>query len=417
MSRLVVTVVVAFLAAVVCALDGMHLVDEDGNAIDDTTTKRVPRVEQPRSVAVATEGSLFSLQRDYEVVVLAVWQQYDCSGCETMLKQFAEAASRCADLPAYSARFATLDAVEEADEYSYLLSEHPDAHWMVPAVLVLKRQYIMRLRKPPINFLVNENLARDLPRFVERMVGPELPVVRTADAFEARMKSPATEGVAFALWPGSDFAFEAIHRVVDVERLHSFYMVVDRDLADDTAFAKKYNPRDDIFVAYFTRPDGSVDTKSTSLGGTSAFDIQIGLVRKFIEDAKLERPGHEFDNLRKLRTDDTAPDSGPCTRTSKDGDAIVVNIDGYSLHSGSHIVTIGREKVLVGKDRGDLPALLTQKSLAGLCPGMRRRVVFPPMQHYHEDAMPPGLGVEDRARFEIKVHDWADDETGSDGAL
>jgi hypothetical protein len=408
LQRVMTVAVVVVFAAIAVADRGIKLVDSNGVVVGDADVKAVERVPMPKHVVAASEGTLWSLRRGNDVVVLAVTQQYDCDQCAATLRDFAIAASHFSDTPKGAVAFATLDAVEEADEYSLLIGEHPDAHWLVPSLLIVKRDFQERYRRPPFNFLLNENTARDLPKFVKRLIGPDTTTVATEDELLARVKDPATDRVSFAIWPWSQVARNAIERVVEDERLHSYFSVVkDGPLANQDDLRDRHNPGGDFFTAHVVNDKDEVEVFGTSLAGAKTYSAQVNGIREFVTRHKLRRPGHQHDGKTEIETEDYLPDNScegkPVVKRT---DRIVASATGTNIHTGSKFMSFEHATFDVSQGRGELPPNIARTAFLGLCAPARRVIVLPPRQHFRvEGGLPQGVGVEDGLRIEVTLHE------------
>ena len=268
---------------------------------------------------------------------------------------------------------------------------------------------------------MNDNLARDLPGFVFRLAGPDVRTAKSFSDFKSLVTNDFTDTVAFGVWSDELAQNPAFLRLVDRERLHTTFVVADFEPTPEEI--KELNPADTMLVSYHNSPTGlQMEGFDLSTIDLADFEVVIANLRNFIEKKKLLRPGHEHDAVNKLvieHISTTIPEEHCNQRKTKDGEMAAFSIVGRNLLTGVEFANIQDSEVRVGGERGDLPSILTQRALSGMCPTMKRRVIIPPGRGYALGNEPPDVDKDDRLLFEVEMLHWdvADPEAfGNDKA-
>jgi hypothetical protein len=261
-----------------------------------------------------------------------------------------------------------------------------------------------------MRFLINENTARDLPLLARRLVGPDVAQVSEGEGVLQRAVSTATEGVSFVLWPWGGKAGKAFNRLAEEERLHSHYSRVVRfggfQMADGPAEQQaQRNPEKHWITAHIARPDGSLEVHGLTFQETDNFQAQLDALRKFVAHHKLRRPGHEYDAINSIRTEDSLPAAdGTCTGFPmlRPGDRIRYQINGTSMHTGGQFLSTAQTSGTVGDAIPALPRSIALTVFDGLCVPSKRTVVMPARKHYADDEH-PGVAAEDIVKLDVHV--------------
>jgi hypothetical protein len=305
------------------------------------------------------------------------------------------------------------------------MNEEAEQGWNVPAILVMKHRYSVVQKKSPINFLINENTARDLPRFAYRLVGPDLQPVATEEELNHFIRSPMTDQVSFVVWSKRWMQNEAMMRIVSIERWHSLYLVFSPDpdgspVDVEKAF-KKFNPEGASFTAHAVDTAGNLTHRALdpSIKPASEWDLTWTAIQSLVDEAKTRRPGHAHDDVQSLQINELFQPPDDAQRRTHDGDIINVNIIGRNLNSGSQFLKLDLDVVKIGaagKQRHpDLPALLVERGLSGMAPLQKREVIIPPRQGYSEEECPPEVSVNDRLQFVVEFIGFADEGPNHQG--
>lgn len=381
---------------------------------------------RPSHVLLATESNFFKMRKGYDVVVLLVTKKSNCETCAEYHEQFIKASDSVerdkqsphleTSFGAKMIQFAILDADEEGLEFSYLLGEEDerDTDVLVPSILVFKREFQERFKKPPISFVLNEHVAEDLPKLAFRLAGPAMRMLPDEAAVMRLLAHPSSDNVLVVFWGEAITHHDAVKRIVETERMNVNFATATFPPPEGTPLYPDPRPP---FAAlgYYRTAEGGIGFSTTAIDTmliAESFDSLVVRLRKFVSALKLRRPGHEFDEVTTLVVEDisglgAAMNAELCEkRKSKAGEKILIRVTGLNLVTREIILNLTQADVMVGGRRGDLPEALTQKGLLNLCPSMRRRVVTPPGLGYERGNEPPGVEPEDRILFDLEMLGW-----------
>ena len=411
---------------------------------DDPPAEQRETYLVPDHMALIHEGDVFKLRKQHDVVVLLAVQPYVCPKCQWGHEYFVAASNAIHnDLalqeiygqdPDQLIKFGLIDVEDEGPEfislYDGLSDETLDYRFKVPTILVFKQLHQFIMHKPAIEFSYTmNNIRSNLMPFVIRLAGPDVLPVRTERMLMHRLTHPATNRVSVGVW--ADKIPKAVERVAVEGRINVFWHQLPSPETANFDLLSKFNPNRADVVFYFYKGEQmnvdhipeTTDNMNDVLQRGELFlsnvsverrmDKQLSMIRSMLDDFLSLRPGHEFDNIRRVTIlDDFIPSSADCrdesTRTKK-GQAIEARIVGSIVGDLTEFADTRRDKLIVGSHREDFPDVLIGRGLVGLCPGMRRRMGFPALLAFKRDRLPPGVTEHSILSFAVEMIGFADE--------
>lgn len=418
--------------------------DADGNP---TVANTRYTFEVPSLLHRVKQNDLIRLQKKFDVIAVFVGHPMFCaSHCQDSFGVFKEVAKNfMADVGGHNGRligknatevfkFAFLDAEKEGDEYVDVLGGDHYLGSDFPQLLILKSEHQLVARKPPISFVLNDQLSFRLPKFLLRVAGESPVAVKTEEELMPRISHKATERVSIGFW--MDKLPWAVKEIVFEQRFQFlFHHLPSPDKAELTLW-QKYNPNKADIVMYFYKPtqfnmrrineSTTIDSvmmmdhisfNTTITGERRIKDHQHRLLSRILTVWGQYQPGREFERIRKITVQNSSNVPANCDdRRAVAGDRLVGQVIGRITHNGRPFLDSREDTFIVGDvARVDIPSYIMEHGFVGMCAGMKRRIGFPPNKAYPPELRPGHVGEKDRVTFHIHLMRFLDEgEAGPD---
>lgn len=403
----------------------------------------------PDDIARVTDGGLFKLRSEHDVVVLLAIHPYVCPKCVWGHELFVKANDAIKADRSLSQlygtevsnmiKFAFIDVEDEAPEFASIFEDlksglkgEEEYKYRVPSVLIFKKEHQFVMQKPPIEFgYTINNLKTTLVPFLIKLAGPAIPAVVDERHLMSRITHPSTSRVSIGVW--ADKIEKSVERASLEGRMDVLWHHLPSPDSADFTLLTKFNPnKADIVFYHFIGdsdqmdriPDNIEDMSSVlemgdvfikNISFVRKFDTQLNLIRHMMEEWLSLRPGHEFDHIKKVTLiDDYTPSTYECSdesRRSKKGDTVEVRMVGTIVGDKTEFADSRNDKLVIGTHRDDFPDLLVGRGLIGMCPGMTRRMGFPSLLAFSKKKLPPGVTEHSKLSFTIEMIGFIDDPT------
>lgn len=447
--RLTVFAIIAIQLAAVCLCAKRAWPNE----LDDNPPVE-PRTEYklPKDVPWLGDGDIFKLRKKHDILVVLVIQPFVCPKCEVGYRALMKAHSQIfSDETGHIDRllhardgknlssfiqFAMLDAEDEAPEFIALFSDVNEDNYRtkIPALLIFKQYHQDVLKKRPILFNFEEhNLNNNLLPHLVRLVGPDIAPIHSEQELMIRLSSKFTNRVGVVIW--GDKPSKVMEQIALEGRFEAFWSIVPTESAR-LLLAPKFNADgyDVTFHFYKGKPDQDhlsddlgtpvedvLETTGLHIAKTldaegaiksRRADRERKMIRDAYELALSQRPGYEFDHIKKTTLiEDHIPEGCPGKmRESKVGDRIMVQIVGKLVGVGTDFARSIDDVITVGMSRGDYPDLLLREGFEGMCVGSKRRIGFLATKAYEVDMLPPGVPPTAKIVFAIELVQFMDSD-------